>query len=30
VPPEIQNRIRKGELRTCENCLAILVPTPSA
>ena len=27
VPPEIQNRIRKGELRTCENCLAILVPT---
>jgi predicted nucleic acid-binding Zn-ribbon protein len=26
VPPEIQNRIRKGELRTCENCLAILVP----
>jgi predicted nucleic acid-binding Zn-ribbon protein len=30
VPPEIQNRIRKGELRTCENCLAILVPTPPA
>jgi uncharacterized protein len=30
VPPEIQNRIRKGELRTCENCLAILVPAPPA
>jgi predicted nucleic acid-binding Zn-ribbon protein len=30
VPPEIQNRIRKGELRTCENCLAILVPSAPA
>ena len=30
VPPEIQNRIRKGEVRTCENCLAILVPVAPA
>jgi predicted nucleic acid-binding Zn-ribbon protein len=30
VPPETQNRIRKGEIRNCENCLAILVPAPSA
>jgi predicted nucleic acid-binding Zn-ribbon protein len=30
VPPETRNRIQKGELRTCENCLAILVPAPPA
>jgi predicted nucleic acid-binding Zn-ribbon protein len=30
VPPETQNRIRKGEIRSCENCLAILVPAPPA
>jgi predicted nucleic acid-binding Zn-ribbon protein len=25
VPPETVNRVRAGELRTCQNCLAILV-----
>jgi predicted nucleic acid-binding Zn-ribbon protein len=27
VPPETRNRVRKGELHTCQNCLAILVPS---
>jgi len=30
VPPEMQNRVKKGELQTCANCLAILVPTAPA
>jgi predicted nucleic acid-binding Zn-ribbon protein len=30
VPPEMQNRVQKGEIRTCSNCLAILVPTAPA
>jgi predicted nucleic acid-binding Zn-ribbon protein len=30
VPFETQNRVQKGELHTCANCLAILVPAPPA
>jgi predicted nucleic acid-binding Zn-ribbon protein len=30
VPLETQNRVQKGEIRTCANCLAILVPTAPA
>lgn len=30
VPPETQNRVQKGEIRTCAYCLAILVPAAPA
>ena len=30
VPPQRINQVRAGELHSCSNCLAILVPDPDA